>query len=91
MHSTHRLYGFTADDEWDCDRRSHVSPQPAHMSPSSVLVAEQGDWRLMRSTLARGYYATHPRHGWYLLRAVDDRAAREEFSKLTNRGRNGDR
>ena len=65
------------DHRWDCDR----SEPPAHMSPASVLVAERGEWRLMRSTLARGYYATHPDHGWYRLRATNDEDAKEEFMR----------
>lgn len=69
--------GMQDDHRWDCDR----SEPPAHMSPSSVLVAEQGDWRLMRSTLARGYYAVHDDHGRYLLSATDDVGAMEEFMK----------
>ena len=70
--------GMQNDHRWDCDR----SNPPAHMSPSSVLVAERGDWRLMRSTLARGYFAVHDsknKHERYLLRATDDVSAKAEF------------
>jgi hypothetical protein len=44
-----------------------------------------GDWRLVRSTLARGYYAVRPEHGRRLLRATSDEAAREEFHRIMKR------
>lgn len=73
--------GMQNDHRWDCDRADHGSNPPAHMSPSSVLVAEQGEWRLMRSTLDHGYYAVHDDHGRYLLSATDDVGATAEFMR----------
>lgn len=78
-------YGFGAHGPYSRTPVPADYDPAAHLSPASVLMESVGDWRLVRSTLARGYYAVRPEHGRRLLRATSDEAAREEFHRIMKR------